>query len=72
MTMPKLTAILLVLAVVVFSSAMAQEEERDIFYLRGEQEGELIGEDALRNVSPADKSEAPHGYRIRSLLCRCF
>jgi hypothetical protein len=64
MTMTRLTVILLVMAVVVFSSAMAQEKESDIFYLRGEQEGELIGEDALRNVSAADKSAVSHGYRI--------
>lgn len=67
--MSKPTAILFVLAAVVFHSVMAQERERDIFYLRGEQEGELIGEDALRNVSAADKSEVLHGNRIRSLLC---
>lgn len=50
-TMSKITVILLVLAAVIFSSAMAAEEEKDIFYLRGEHEGELIGEGALRDVS---------------------
>ena len=51
MTMSKITAILLVLAAVIFSSAMAAEEEKDIFFLRGDHEGELIGEGALRDVS---------------------
>lgn len=55
MTMSKITAILLVLAAVIFSSAMAVEEEKDIFFLRGEQEGELIGDGALRDVSSAWK-----------------
>jgi hypothetical protein len=57
MTMSKITAILLALAAVIFSSAMAAEEEKDIFYLRGEQEGELIGDGALRNVSSALKQD---------------